>query len=244
MSRDRFVLAAPLGRWQANCYVIGDRALGTAVVVDPGENGAEWVPAMLDQAEVACEAILLSHGHLDHIWAVPELAEALDVPVLLHPEDRWLWDDPTSGLGMPREMLGQLMGRTWDPSSEMLEDLADDQKLAYAGITFRARHTPGHTPGHVTFLADGLADADVVFGRGRTDVSDQVLFSGDLIFAGSVGRTDFPRGSHEQLLDSIARTVLDLEDDTLILSGHGPETTVGLERARNPFLAEITRRGI
>src|SRR5690606_17592713 len=104
-------------------------------------------------------------------------------------------------------------------------------------------HTPGHTPGHVTFLGHGLDRAPVQFAMGSADTAtDQVLFSGDLIFAGSVGRTDFPRGSSQQLMGSIVDTVLPLEDDTLILSGHGPDTSVGRERATNPFV-EMALRG-
>lgn len=237
---DRFVLGLPLGRWQTNCFLVGDRARGTGVVVDPGETGAEAVPRMLDQAGVTCAAILLTHGHLDHFWAVPELARRLDVPVFLHPDDRWLWDDPGAGFGsLPPGALEQTFGLTWDPPTEHLQDVTDGQRLAFAGIDFEVRHTPGHTPGHVTYLGAGLSQAGVSFPLGAAEAaSDDVLFSGDLIFAGSIGRTDFPRGSTEQLFRSIVATVLPLEDDTLILSGHGPDTTVGRERATNPFVAQ------
>ncbi len=241
MARERFVLGAPLGRWQTNCYLVGDRSQGVAAVVDPGENGETWVPDTLQRLDVTCERILLTHAHLDHLWAVPSLAGQLDVPVHLHPDDRWLWDDPAAGIGMPPGALEELTGRAWDPPSDRLADLADGQTVTVAGIALTVQHTPGHTPGHVTFLADGLADAEVGLGRPVTSDGDEVLFSGDLVFAGSVGRTDFPRGDSEQLLDSIARHVLPLEDDTLILTGHGPETTVGMERSRNPFVAQLVR---
>ncbi len=239
--RDRFVIGAPLGRWQTNCYVVGDRTRGGCVVIDPGEHGADEVPGMIERSGTRCEAILLTHGHLDHFWAVPELARDLDVPVYLHPDDRWLWDDPVAGFGtgLPPQVLEQQFGLTWDPPTERLQDLADDQRLTLAGVDFTVKHTPGHTPGHVTFLADGLADADVeVVLADATRAEDGVLFSGDLIFAGSVGRTDFPRGSTDDLMASLVRTVLPLEDATVILSGHGPDTTVGRERATNPFVAQ------
>lgn len=241
MVRDRFVIGAPLGRWQTNCYLVGDRSAGVAVVIDPGERGGEWVPRMLGELDVRCERILLTHGHLDHIWAVPALADELDVPVLLHPDDRWLWDDPATGIGLPPGALQQLTGEGWHPPTEQLEDLHDRDTVTIADIQLHVSHTPGHTPGHVTFLTEGLREAEVSLARPLTYGDEEVLLSGDLIFAGSVGRTDFPRGDTRQLLDSIERTVLGLDDDVLVLSGHGPETTVGVERSRNPFVTEILR---
>jgi hydroxyacylglutathione hydrolase len=244
VTSDRFVLGAPLGRWQTNCYVVGDRARGTAVVVDPGEHGEEQVPAMLAQAGVSCEAILLTHGHLDHLWAVPALARELDVPVLLHPDDRWLWDDPAAAFGAPPEVLAAQLGLPpWDPPTEHLQDVRGGAQLSFAGIRFDVTHNPGHTPGHVTYLGRELADVPVTFALGDAEAaSDDVLFSGDLIFAGSIGRTDFPRGSTEDMFRSLVDSVLPLEDTTLILSGHGPDTTVGRERASNPFLREAVAR--
>ncbi|MBS3941555.1 MAG: MBL fold metallo-hydrolase [Actinobacteria bacterium] len=241
---DRFVIGLPLGRWQTNCWIVGDRDLGTAVVVDPGEHGATEVPPLLERAGVTCAAILLTHGHLDHAWAVPDLARSLDVEVLLHAEDRWLWDDPAAAFGMPSELLEQQFGLRWDPPTERLRDLTDGQRLAYAGVEFDVRHNPGHTPGHVTFLGRRLAGVPVTFAMGDAEsASEDVLFSGDLVFAGSIGRTDFPRGSTEHMMRSLVDTVLPLDDTTLILSGHGPDTTIGHERVSNPFLREAARHG-
>ncbi|MFA9445679.1 MBL fold metallo-hydrolase [Egicoccus sp. AB-alg6-2] len=240
---DRFVLGLPLGRWQTNCWVVGDRARGSAVVVDPGEHGAVEVPRLLAAAGVACEAILLTHGHIDHVWAVPDLARSLDVPVLLHEDDRWLWDDPAAAFGAPPEVLAQQFGLHWDPPDERLQAVHDGARLSFAGIRFDVRHNPGHTPGHVTYLGRELAEAPIDFPLGSADsASDDVLFSGDLIFAGSIGRTDFPRGSSAQMSQSLVDSVLPLEDATLILSGHGPDTTVGRERRTNPFLREAADR--
>ena len=240
---DRFVLGAPLGRWQTNCYLIGDRERGSGVIVDPGEQGERHVPEMLSQAGVSCEAILLTHGHLDHLWAVPTLARDLDVPVLLHPDDRWLWDDPAAAFGAPPELLAQEFGLDWDPPTEHLDSVTEGQRLSFAGIAFDVKHNPGHTPGHVTYLGRELAGVPVGFPLGDVDVaSEDVLFSGDLLFAGSIGRTDFPRGSTADMFRSLVDTVLPLEDATLVLCGHGPDTTVGRERASNPFLAEARAR--
>jgi glyoxylase-like metal-dependent hydrolase (beta-lactamase superfamily II) len=231
------VVGVPLGRWQTNCYLIGDRDAGSCVVVDPGETSESAVPELLEQTGVSCEAILLTHGHLDHLWGVPSLARELAVPVLLHPEDRWIWDDPAAAFGAPPELLEQQFGLIWDPPTEHLRDVTDGDDVTFAGVTYRVQHNPGHTPGHVTYLGRGLADVPITFALGDADAApDGVLFSGDLVFAGAMGRVDFPRGSMEAQMRSLHDTVLPLEDDTLVLAGHGPDTTVGRERATNAYL--------
>ncbi len=236
---DPYILGAPLGRWQTNCYAVGDRDLGRAVLVAPGETAESHALELLASVDATCEAILLTHGHLDHLWAVPQLARALEVPVLLHADDRWLWDDPAAAFGAPPELLAQQFGLEWDPPTEYLRTVADRERLTLAGLTFDVVHNPGHTPGHVTYLGRELSRATVTFPLGEADQgSDDVLLSGDLLFAGSIGRTDFPRGSMSDMLRSLASTVLPLEDDTLVLSGHGPDTTVGYERETNPYLRQ------
>lgn len=244
-TRHRFVFGFPLGRWQTNCYVLGDRSAGTAVVIDPGEGGADNVADILERASVTCAAILLTHGHLDHLWAAPELGQKLDVPVFLHRDDRWLWKDPAAGLGsVPPGALEWLLGRAWEAPTDRLEDLEDGQRLRYDGIDLEARHTPGHTPGHTTFLARGLRDAELLLAP-DLQASDlpadyaQALLSGDLLFRDSIGRTDLPGGSSETLLESLARTVLPLEDDVLVLPGHMQASRVGRERESNPFLTRL-----
>lgn len=246
MARDPYIVGVTLGRWQTNCFVIGDRVTGKCVIVDPGEGGAEAVPDILTRLDTTCQAILLTHGHIDHVWAVPELAETLDVPAFLHPADRWLWEAPVAAFGdFPaderRQMLKDQMGLDWAGDMDRLVDVADHERLDFGGLTFTVRHNPGHTPGHVTFLGHDFANAEIAFQQGAIPPSEDVLFSGDLIFAGSVGRTDFPRGSTEDLMTSIVETVLPLEDQTVILSGHGPGTTVGQERATNPYVAQAKR---
>lgn len=242
---ERFVLGLPLGRWQTNCWVLGDRAEGTAVVVDPGEHGERQVPEMLRQAGVRCVAILLTHGHLDHLWAVPGLARTLDVPVLLHAEDRWLWDDPAAGFAVPPQTLAAQLGGDWhwDPPTERLRTVTDRERLRLAGLDLEVRHNPGHTPGHVTYLGRGMDGAPLLFPLADEDATpEQVLFSGDLLFAGSIGRSDLARGSAADMDRSLVATVLPLDDGVLVLSGHGPSTTVGRERATNPYLRQAAER--
>lgn len=234
---DRFIVGVPLGRWQTNCYLVGDRSSGRAVIIDPGEGATAVVNELLANLELTCEAILLTHGHIDHLWAIPELARQHDAPVLLHPEDRWLFDNPAATFGGAREALEAQFGLSWNPPTNWLRPIADRETLTYAGTNFTIAHTPGHTPGSVVFVLDDLAGTPLTFALGSNDTTPRtVLFSGDLLFAGSVGRTDFPRGSTPELLTSINERILTLDDDTLVLPGHGPETTVGDERRGNPFL--------
>jgi hydroxyacylglutathione hydrolase len=206
-----------LGAWQANCWVVGDRDAGACVVVDPGQGAEEAVPPLLNRLGLRCAAILLTHGHLDHLWAAPVLAERWDVEVFLHGGDRYLWDDPAAAIGL-RPHVAEQMGLAWKPDEARLRLFEDGAALP---LGLRVRHTPGHTPGSSVFLRDGD------------------LLSGDLLFAGSVGRTDFPQGSWEQQMDSLRRVVLPLPDDTAVYPGHGPTTTVGRERATNPYLADL-----
>jgi len=228
VENSRFLDGFALGMWQANCYLLGDLELGACVVVDPGQGGEEAVPARLAERGVRCEAILLTHGHLDHLWSAPALAEALDVEVLLHPDDHYLWASPGAAFGdLGVEALEEQFGLRWRPDQARLRPYGDAEWLSFAGMAVQARHTPGHTPGSSVFLLrQGLAD-------------DPLLLSGDLLFAGSVGRTDFPRGSGAQQLASLERVVLPLPDTTRVCSGHGPDTTVGRERATNPYLAGL-----
>jgi hydroxyacylglutathione hydrolase len=222
--RNRVIDRLVLGMWQANCFVVGDREDGRAVVVDPGQGGADPVVERLAELDLTCEAVLLTHGHLDHLWSAPQVAERLDVPVLLHPDDHWLWENPAAGFGAPLAGLRAQFGLEWDPPTARLAAIGDGQRLPFAGLGLRVRHTPGHTPGSCVFVGDD---------------AQPLLLSGDLLFAGSVGRTDLPRGSMEQQNDSLRRVVLALDDTTAVHPGHGPDTTVGAERTTNPFLRAL-----
>lgn len=228
---DLFLEERTLGAWQANCYVLGDRDAGRAVVVDPGQDAAPVVRRILAEHGVACDAVLLTHGHLDHVWSAPRLASDLDAPVLLSADDLWLWNDPLAIFpDSARRQIAAQLDLRWDPGAPP-DPLSDGQRLDVGGVSLEVRSTPGHTPGSCVFLLDGETPLG--------DAPAGLLLSGDLLFAGSVGRTDFPRGSTEQLLRSIAERVLDLPDATTVAPGHGPRTTVGSERRSNPFLQAV-----
>lgn len=229
--------AARLGAWATNCVVLGDRERGEAVVVDPGQHGEQAVPILLERVGLRASAIVLTHAHLDHLWAAPALARALDVPVHLHPDDGWLWAAPEEAFGPQGAQLAAGFGFTdWDVTGVDLRPLADGQRLEVAGLTLGVHHTPGHTPGHVVLTTDDLAGAPIRLDERPLDAAGTVLLAGDLLFAGSIGRTDLAGGDPEAMGRSLAATMAGCADDTLVIPGHGDATTIGEERASNPFL--------
>ena len=206
------VVQLPLGAFQSNCYVVRRPSAPEAVVVDPGWPGeAPRIQSAL--AGARCAGILVTHGDIDHIAGVAELAEATGAPVHAPAEERERLERPNDFI--PAGIEAEL--RPHKPEVA----LAGDEVLVLAGIRFETLRVPGHTAGHLAFAADGT------------------LFSGDLLFAGSVGRTDRPGGSSEALLQSIQALVERFPPETVVYPGHGPETTLGRELATNPFLAEL-----
>ena len=221
-----FIAGFPSGSFQANCYLLGAAGSDEAVVVDPGEGAGARVLALLAEHRRRPVGVLLTHGHLDHVASAAELCREADIPALLHAADQHLLDDPLAGLSP--ELANALAGLDLtDLRPPTVLDLRGSATVALAGITFAVHPTPGHTGGSVVFEVPG------------TDDRPEVLLSGDTLFAGSVGRTDLPGGSARQLLDSIARELLGRPDDAVVLPGHGPTTTIGAERAGNPFLAGL-----
>ncbi|HET6908007.1 MAG TPA: MBL fold metallo-hydrolase [Mycobacteriales bacterium] len=213
------IVGFPAGPWQTNCWVVAPADGEECIVIDPGHGADGPLDEVLAQHRLKPVAVLLSHGHVDHIWSVAPVCGAKDIPALIHPADRAMLSDPGVAVGMPpgSPILGRL---DWSEPSDVRE-LADGESITLAGLTFRVDLTPGHTPGSVTFTSEGE------------------FFSGDLLFAGSIGRTDFPGGSWEQMQESLRRVPLALPDETVVRPGHGPDTTIGRERANNPFLLDL-----
>ena len=218
------VVGFPAGPWQTNCWVVAPAAGEQCIVIDPGHGAEGPLDDLLERHRLAPVAVLLSHGHVDHIWSVVPVCGAKGVPALIHPADRSMLADPAAAMGAPPGT--PILGRFEWSEPDDVRELADGESLELAGLTLRVDTTPGHTPGSVTFTvpADGAAAE---------------FFSGDLLFAGSIGRTDLPGGSWEQMQESLARIPLALPDDTVVRPGHGPDTTIGRERATNPFLLEL-----
>ncbi len=221
----------PAGPWGTNCYVAATAAGAECVVVDPGKDAASGVAEVIREHRLKPVAVLLTHGHIDHMWSVTPVAGTYDATAWIHPADRHLLTDPLSG--MSREsaamMLGMPEGKFEFAEPDDVRELADGVDLDLAGLRFVVDHTPGHTEGSVTFRAPYDDSADI----------SEVMFSGDLLFEGSIGRTDLPGGDHPTMLRSLATKVLTLADDIVVLPGHGGQTSIGRERATNPFLLEL-----
>jgi hydroxyacylglutathione hydrolase len=233
----RVLEAARLGAWATNCVVLGDRSTGEAVIVDPGQQGEEAVPILLERVGLRASAILLTHGHLDHLWAAPVLARTLDVPVHLHPDDGWLWARPEEAFGPQGAQLAAGFGfGGWDVGGVDLRPLADGQRLTLAGLSIDVHHTPGHTPGHVMFTTEDLAGGQIRLDGRALQAGGPVMLSGDLLFAGSIGRTDLAGGDPGAMARSLAACMAGCTDVTLVIPGHGDATTIGDERRSNPFL--------
>jgi hydroxyacylglutathione hydrolase len=218
----------PAGPWGTNCYVVATAPGAECVVVDPGKDAAEGVAQVVREHNLKPVSVLVTHGHIDHMWCVAPVAGAYDATAYIHPEDRHLLADPMAGISP--ETAGMLLGGSYEfAEPDDVAELADNQTLELAGLEFLVDHTPGHTRGSVTF---------------RTPYDDgpaEVMFSGDLLFAGSIGRTDLPGGDHPTMLRSLTDKVLPLADDIAVLPGHGEQTSIGRERATNPFLLELIR---
>jgi hydroxyacylglutathione hydrolase len=225
----------PAGAWGTNCYVVAPAAGEECVIVDPGQDAFDGVQDIIRENRLRPVAVLLTHGNLDHMWSVMPVCAEHKVPAWIHPDDRELLSDP--GKGISRALGQQIFGGMTFTEPDEVRELTDGATLDLAGLEFRVSHAPGHTKGSVTFGTG--AEADI----------PPVLYSGDLLFAGSIGRTDLPGGDHAQMLQSLSRVVLPLPDETVVLSGHGPQTTIGRERATNPYLQELApgsgpRRGM
>ncbi len=197
------------GQFAENCYLVADRKTREAVIIDPGEEPAMFL-AELDTRAWHLRAIWLTHAHVDHILGVGAIREATGVPIHLHPLDRGIYD------ALPQ--FGAWVGMQLEPPPPPDVDLEPGTAVRVGRFAFDVRYTPGHSPGSVSFV-----------GHDR-------VFGGDVLFNGSIGRTDLPGGDYATLMSTIQSQFLSLPDSTVVHSGHGPDTTIGVERLTNPFL--------
>lgn len=228
------IAAFPAGPWGTNCYVAATGPGSECVVIDPGKDAASGVADVVREHGLKPVAVLLTHGHIDHMWSMTPVAGAYDATAWIHPGDRHLLSDPMAGISP--ESASMLLGGDYEfTEPDDVAELADGAELELAGLRFVVDHTPGHTAGSVTFRTpwDDPSGPDI----------SELMFSGDLLFQGSIGRTDLPGGDHAAMLRSLASKVLPLADDIVVLPGHGEQTSIGRERATNPFLLDLVDSG-
>ena len=223
------VVGFPAGPWGTNCWVLAPGAGEQCVIVDPGKDSAAGIEEAVREHGLAPVAVLLTHGHIDHVWSVVPVCGARDIPAYLHPADRHLLTDP--GAGLSPQARGLLAGMTdgvlTTAEPDDLRELSDGLELEIAGLSFVVDHAPGHTGGSVMFRRAGELGVP------------PLLISGDVLFEGSIGRTDLPGGDHAAMLRSLATKVLPLDDETVVLPGHGETTTIARERVANPYLTAL-----
>jgi hydroxyacylglutathione hydrolase len=213
-----------------NCWVVASGPGEQCVVVDPGVGVGPQLDEIIAAHRLHPVAVLLTHGHLDHTFSVLPVCQARDVPAYIHPDDRRQLADPWSGMGIPfGSPIFGVEGLTF-AEPEDVRALADGAELNLAGLRLRVEHAPGHTGGSVVFTSP--ADP--------SDDSPELMFSGDLLFAGSIGRMDLPGGSQVAMSQSLARVVLPKPDEMVVHAGHGSSTTIGRERRTNPYLREFS----
>lgn len=208
------VVSVPNGRFMENCYLVADEGRGECAVIDPGEDTA-LIGRALEDLGMRPVAIWLTHAHIDHVVGVPELKRITGAPVYLHPDDRPLYDRVVQ--------QAAAFGMRASPLPPPDRAFVHGDQVRVGDVAFAVRHTPGHSPGSVSL------------------VGSDAVFVGDVLFQGSIGRCDLPGGDMDTLLQSIRRELLSLPDDTIVYSGHGPETSIGRERASNPFLTGAYR---
>ncbi len=204
------VYTLSVGPLQTNCYLAACEENKTCAIIDPGGD-ADEILAAVQQHGLTVQYVLLTHGHFDHMAAVAEVVQATRAPLAVHPAEV-----PLLKIGGGGMMWGFMVRPAPPPGIS----LAEGQVLELGTLRLHVLHTPGHTPGHVTFH----------------EPAHQIVFDGDVLFAGGIGRTDLPGGDLEQLMTSIQTRLMTLPDETVVYSGHGPATTIGRERRYNPFL--------
>ncbi|WP_205877664.1 MBL fold metallo-hydrolase [Mycobacterium camsae] len=217
----------PAGLLQCNCYVLAERPGADAIIVDPGQRAMGQLRQILDKNRLTPAAVLITHGHIDHMWSAQKVSDTFGCPTYIHPEDRFMLKDPIYGMG-PR-VAQVFAGAFFREPKQVVELDRDGDKIDLGGISVNIDHTPGHTRGSVCFriLQAAKNEADVVI-------------SGDTLFERSIGRSDLFGGSGRDLLRSIVNKLLVLEDKTVVLPGHGNSTTIGAERRYNPFIEGLS----
>ncbi|MGH3648706.1 MAG: MBL fold metallo-hydrolase [Micromonosporaceae bacterium] len=222
------VTGFPAEAFGTNCYIVAPAPGEQCVIVDPGIGVTDRLEDVLAEHRLHPAAVMLTHGHLDHTFSVTPVCGAKGITAYIHPDDRELLADPGKALSVdPRQLLGDF---EWSEPDDVAE-LTDGTVVKLAGLEITVDHAPGHTRGSVMFRLPVDADTELD--------APELCVSGDVLFAGSIGRTDLPGGDMPTMLRSLRDKVLPLDDAVLVLPGHGPVTTIGQERRSNPFLLDL-----
>lgn len=226
-----FIASFPAGPWQTNCYLLATSPGAECVIIDPGLGAVGPVQQLVAEHRLRPVAVLLTHGHLDHMFSVVPVCRSAEAVCWVHPADRALLSDPLRSMSAETRTLLDSLGEGSASFTEPDEvrELVDGAVVSVAGLELTAVHAPGHTAGSTMFRTAYAPDPEV----------DSLVFSGDVVFAGSVGRTDLPGGDAADMLDSLRTKVLPLPDSVVLLPGHGGQTTIARERATNPYLQEL-----
>ena len=217
-----------------NCYLVAPAPGKECLVIDPGIGVVDQLSELLREHRLRPAAVLLTHGHFDHTFSVTPVCGAHGVALSVHSEDRYRLVDPIADLGPElSQLLRQQFGEVSWKEPDDVRTIEDGQRLEIAGIDVDVIHAPGHTEGSVMFSLPGVPE-----GLGADSGLSSTLVSGDVLFAGSIGRTDLPGGSSAAMTRSLRERVLPLRDDMLVLPGHGQATTIGRERVSNPYLQQ------
>ena len=213
--------AAPM--FATNCWIIADAPGGECVIVDPGmPDVSDTVAMIVNEHKLKPVATIITHGHLDHTFSIVPVANGYDIPAYIHSEDRALLLHPERAHGP--EFLATLSAMDFIEPNDVRE-LRHGAEVEMLGMKFQAIHAPGHTRGSLMFT-----------------VNQEVLISGDVLFAGAIGRTDLPSGSSQSMQETLVNKVLTLSDDLRVLPGHGPDTNIGHERRTNPYLIDAAKK--
>lgn len=215
----------PAGSWATNAYVVAAGPGEPAIIIDPGQDSIAGITEIVRENHLKPAAVILTHGHIDHIWSVAPISAEFSIPAFIHMDDRYRLADPAgSSFAAAREqLLAMTKGELELTEPSDIQIIEQNKSLDIAGLDWEFIHAPGHTEGSMVI---------------RTDQSGEpIAFTGDVLFAGSIGRTDLPGGDLTAMQHSLERVILPMPDETLVYPGHGPQTTIGVERASNPFLS-------
>ena len=222
------VTGFPAKAFGTNCYVVAAGPGEQCLIVDPGIGVLDHLDEVLAEHRLHPAAVLLTHGHIDHVFSVAPVCGARGITAYVHPSDREMLADP--GKGLSADLTAMFGGRLPYTEPDDVAELTDGATLTLAGLEITVDHAPGHTGGSVLFRLPN---------SGTSWDAEQICLSGDVLFAGSIGRTDLPGGNMPAMWTSLRDKILPLADDTVVLPGHGPETTIGRERSTNPYLREL-----